>query len=118
MLTFATGRDAKEFLVNRIVAEAQRENVPLSEVEKKMLYFSETALIRQIRATDRADNKDDYDTWAEAVQTLKKEGHYILVMIAAAGADRARGKVSKLLATALVLVSVFVIAIVLWATHR
>jgi hypothetical protein len=35
--------EAKEFLISRIVTEAQRENVPLSEIERKMLYFSETA---------------------------------------------------------------------------
>ena len=39
---FANAREAKEFLVTRIVAEAQRESVSLSEVERKMLYFSET----------------------------------------------------------------------------
>jgi hypothetical protein len=40
---FSSARDAKEFIVGRIVREAERESVPLSEVERKMLYFSETA---------------------------------------------------------------------------
>jgi hypothetical protein len=40
--TFASAREAKEFLVEKIVDEAEREGVPLSEVERKMLYFSET----------------------------------------------------------------------------
>lgn len=39
---FPSAREAKEFLVSRIVEEARRENVPLSEIERKMLYFSET----------------------------------------------------------------------------
>jgi hypothetical protein len=38
MNAFRSGREAKEYLVSRIVAEAQRENVSLSEVERKMLY--------------------------------------------------------------------------------
>src|SRR5208283_1269599 len=42
MKTFHTGREAKEFLVTKIVEEAQRQNVPLSEVERKMLYFTES----------------------------------------------------------------------------
>ena len=42
MNAFRSGREAKEYLVSRIVAEAQRENVSLSEVERKMLYFSES----------------------------------------------------------------------------
>src|ERR1700690_2559827 len=39
---FTTPREAKEFLVSRIISEADRESIPLSEVEKQMLYFTET----------------------------------------------------------------------------
>ena len=38
----ANTRSAKEFIVQCIVDEAQREGVPLTETERKMLYFSET----------------------------------------------------------------------------
>jgi hypothetical protein len=41
--TFTAARHAKEFLVSRIVTEAQREGVALSEIEREMLYFSETS---------------------------------------------------------------------------
>jgi hypothetical protein len=34
-------REAKDFLVQQIVEQAQRENVPLSDLEKRMMYFSE-----------------------------------------------------------------------------
>jgi hypothetical protein len=107
--TFATARDAKEFLANRIVSEAQRENVPLSEIEQKMLYFSEThwappdiwetneafdrdydpeeyeqkigSLIRNLIARDRKENQGEYATWKEAVGILDREDHYLLVLI-------------------------------------
>jgi hypothetical protein len=144
--TFPTGRDAKEFLVSRIVTEAQRENVLLSELERKMLYFSETAwtlpdiaevnvafarecdqaeyeqkianIIHKLCANARADNHDEFDTWSEAVRTLGQQDHYLLVLIAAAGASgRPRGDVLKLVAVALAIVFVFV-AIVLLATRR
>ena len=42
MARFGSAREAKEFLISRIVDQAQRDGVPLSEVERKMLYFSET----------------------------------------------------------------------------
>jgi hypothetical protein len=42
MKAFHSGREAKEFLISELVAEAQDENVPLSEVERKMLYFTES----------------------------------------------------------------------------
>jgi hypothetical protein len=36
MKAFHSGQEAKEFLVSEIVAEAQRENIPLSEIERKI----------------------------------------------------------------------------------
>ncbi len=66
MRAFHSGRQAKEFLIPRIVAEAERENVPLSEVERKMLYFTEsgwtlpdmTAIYEQF---DRDYEQDEYE---------------------------------------------------------
>jgi hypothetical protein len=37
-----SAREAKEFLASQIAEEAQREQVPFSEIERKMLHFSET----------------------------------------------------------------------------
>jgi len=42
MNQFATVRDAKQYLIHRIVAQADQDGIPLSDVEQKMLYFSET----------------------------------------------------------------------------
>ena len=39
---FHSAREAKESLALRIAEQAQRDHVQLSEVEQKMLYFSET----------------------------------------------------------------------------
>ena len=137
MQTFATARDAKEFLVTRIVAESQREGVPLSEVERKMLYFSETAwtlpdiaevddafdreysqaeyeekigkLIRDMRASARANNREEFDARNEAVRVIRREDHYLLVLIAAAeSSGRSAGRLMKLSAIAVVVACVIV----------
>ncbi len=112
MQAFTTARETKEFLVSRIVAEAQRENVPLSELERKMLYFSETdwtlpdmaevneafdreydqeayeekigKLIRNLLASARDNSQEELTSWDEAVQILDREDHYLLVMVSAA----------------------------------
>ena len=42
MNQFAGVRDAKEFLIAKIAEQAHLEGVPLSEIERKVLYFSET----------------------------------------------------------------------------
>jgi hypothetical protein len=39
---FSDVRDAKEYLIDRVVDEAQLQGMPLSDLERKMLYFSET----------------------------------------------------------------------------
>ncbi len=44
MSRFSSSPAALEFLISRIVAEAKRENAPLSDVERDMLYFSETGV--------------------------------------------------------------------------
>jgi len=109
MKAFHSGREAKEFLISRVVAEAQRENVPLSELERKMLYFSESGwtlpdiaavyeefdreydqnayekkIARLIGKADkhtRKESRDEYDMWRAAARLLKREDHYISVMI-------------------------------------
>ncbi len=43
MRMFHTVREAKDFFISRIVEQANREHHPLSDVEKRMLSFTETA---------------------------------------------------------------------------
>jgi hypothetical protein len=140
MKAFHTGREAKEFLISKIVEEGQRENVPLSEVERKMLYFTESGwslpdimqvnedfdreydqdeyehkiakLVRKADKRIRRDVRDDYDKWWAAIRFLEREDHYILVMIRLAEL-RPRGDQFRLFATGTGSVAVLFIAIVL-----
>jgi len=137
MKAFHSAREAKEFVISRIVAEAERENVPLSEVERKMLYYSEsgwtlpdrtiiyedfdrecdsteyeTKIARLIKgAYHRAckDSREDYDSWWAAIRLLKKQDHYVLVMIGLAGL-RPRGDQLKLLGAGLGIVTCLLLA--------
>ena len=61
MKAFHSGREAKEFLISELVAEAQRENVPLSEVERKMLYFTESGWTLPDMMKVSEDFDRDYD---------------------------------------------------------
>ena len=113
MKAFSSGPKAKEFVISKIVVEAQRENVILSEVERKMLYFSETAwtlpdimsvnedfdrqydqdeyeqkiagLIRKSYKRACKESPGDYDPWRDAIRRLGKQDHYLSVMITRAG---------------------------------
>ena len=138
---FHVAREAKDFLVSQIVEEALREGAPLSEVERKMLYFSETDWpLHDIGAVsdefDRAFDHDEYEQkisslikgaykrtlrnsgdehqkWWSAIQLLGKEDHYILVMIRQA-ALRPRGDRLRLFGAGLSIVIVIACLEFLW----
>jgi hypothetical protein len=103
---------AKQFLVSKVVEESELEHVPLSDVEKKMLYFTEVhpslpdiyeinaefersydsneyeakvaQLLTSARDRDRNESSGRDQAWKDALDALKKEDHYILVMVAQA----------------------------------
>ncbi len=128
MKAFHSAREAKEALVSIIVAEAQRENIPLSDVERKMLYFTESGwtlrgimqvkedfdrdydqdeyerkIAKLVRKADRRiskESREDYERWWAAIRFLQREDHYISVMIRLAGL-RPRGDQLRLFLTAL-----------------
>ena len=118
MAPFETEREAKEYLVGRIVAGAKREGVTLTEIERKMLYFSETGwtlpnmlevnaeferdyneseyelkvagLIRAIEESDAAQNIEEQAEWDNAVVKLSDGDHYLLALISKAHSCEAR----------------------------
>src|SRR5207253_1970966 len=101
MDTVRDAREAKEFLISKIVAEAQREDAPLSETQRKMLYFTESGwtlpditqvneqfdreynqdeyekkiarIIGKAYKRIRHDSHDEYDKWWAAVRFLQRE---------------------------------------------
>jgi hypothetical protein len=102
-------REALDFIVSRIADEARRDGAPLSEIERKMLYFSETAwtlpdimdvndefdkkydqdayekrisqLIKKVISRARKQNPEEFKAWIEAIRHLRKEDRYLLVMV-------------------------------------
>jgi hypothetical protein len=101
-------REAKDFLVHQTTDQAQRDGVPLSEVEKRMMYFTEsdeavenpiqlneefeaqhdtgeyeTKVARLLGRAYKRVKKEDPETartWNDAIRVLKKGDHYMLVM--------------------------------------
>jgi hypothetical protein len=109
MQTFSSGREAKEYLIAQAIAEAEREGTALSEIERKMMYFTETAwtlpdmaAVSEVfdrdynpaayeakigrlarNARDRAAARNELTIWKDAVRTLQREDHYLLVLLSA-----------------------------------
>jgi hypothetical protein len=108
---------AKEFLISKVVQQAQIDGVPLTEIERKMLYFTEVhpslpdiyavnaefdrdynsesyeariaKLLSAARTRDSQQSSDREPEWKDALDALKKEDHYILVMTAEAFGSKA-----------------------------
>lgn len=127
-----SAREAKEFVVAQIALEVQHESVILTEVERKMLYFSESGwtlpdmpavsdefdsqydqgkyekkiaqLIRRAYRHACKGSGETYDKWWASIRVLDTEDHYILVMIRLAGL-RPRHDQLKLFVTSLAIVA-------------
>jgi len=112
MQEIVTSRDAVDYLVAQIVRESQLEGVALTEVERKMLYFSETewtlpdidevsaefersfdeseyeqkiaSLISSLVRRMKKDDPEALHTWNAAVHAIRDEDRYLLIHIDAA----------------------------------
>jgi hypothetical protein len=103
---------AKQFLISKVIEQAELEQVSLSEVEKGMLRFTESdpslrdiyeinaeferdydadqyeskiaGLLKNARLRDQDQSPTREQEWSNALAALRKEDHYILVMTAQA----------------------------------
>ena len=100
--------EAKQFLVQQTAEQAALENVPLSDLEKRMMYFTEveecpedpialneefeaeydtekyeakmSKLMRHARQRIKKGNPEAARQWKEAIRELSKGDHYILIL--------------------------------------
>jgi hypothetical protein len=124
--------EAKDFLVQKTAEQAALENVPLSDLEKRMMYFTETdecpedpiALNEAFEAeydTDEYEAKvsqlmhhayrrikrENHETnrrWNEAIRTLRKGDHYLVVLWDQGPQERPSYDSLKLLGIALLVI--------------
>ncbi|MGH9829066.1 MAG: hypothetical protein ACREDR_38090 [Blastocatellia bacterium] len=103
---------AKEFLISRVLQEAAVESISISEIERKMLYFSEqqqepddlfevnaqfdeqynaqeyeakiAGLIKRAYERDKGSSDQLAQQWLDQIRALQREDHYILVMVSQA----------------------------------
>ena len=136
-----TAGEAKEFVISRIIAEANREDVSLTDTEQQMLWWTEVHPEPHIpdlkRLAERFDSEcdsDEYETkmkgllnaarnnathekqrWDEAVRAIEKEDHYLGVILMGSGQNSAQVSlpiVNRFLAV--VIFVVVLIGVVMW----
>ena len=102
-------REAKDFLVQQTAEQAQLEGVPFSDLERRMMYFTEIEemsenpiklneefeaeydsdeyeakvykLLRHAYARIKKENPEATRQWNEAILELRKGDHYILIFL-------------------------------------
>jgi hypothetical protein len=139
-------REAKDFLVAQTAEQAALEGVPLSDLEKRMMYFTESAeavedsvklheefeahydsdeyeskiakLLHHAHARAKKENPEKARLWSDAIRTLNKGDHYLLVLWNLQSAEERPPYDSlKLLAAAILIVSTL-LAWEFWVTPR
>jgi hypothetical protein len=102
-------KQAKDFLVQETTEQAARENMPFSDIEKKMMYFTESdaascdnpvelndefeaqydtseyeakvsRLLHHAYNRLKAEDPERKRNWDQAIRTLRKGDHYFLVL--------------------------------------
>lgn len=102
-------REAKDFLVEQAAQQAALDRTPLSDLERRMMYFTESdpascddpmdlndefeekydtaeyeakmsRLLHRAYRRLKAENPGGQSQWDEAISTLKKGDHYVLVL--------------------------------------
>jgi hypothetical protein len=132
-------REAKDFLVRQAAQQAALEGVSLSDLEKRMMYFTESPdavedpvklheefeaqydseeyeskiskLLHHAHERVKKESEDARARWDGAIKCLRRGDHYLLVMWDLAPSDeRPRGDSLKLLAAGLVVAALVFVA--------
>jgi hypothetical protein len=129
--------------IDRILAQASQDGIDLTEVERKMLYFSESGWTLPDMKTINSEFDQDYDQdeyerkiakvvqrirkgdadgggWTNAVHRLGSEDHYLLVLIDGAPkapARRPSGDILRLIVTACLVSAVLFAVMFIVSSH-
>jgi hypothetical protein len=102
-------QEAKDFLVQQTEEQAQLEGLPLAELEKRMMYFTEgpdaienpimlnaefeehfntseyetkiAKLLRHAHKRIKQDDENKASKWKESVKKLKEGDHYLILLL-------------------------------------
>jgi hypothetical protein len=136
-------REAKDFLVQKTGEQAALENVSFSDLERRMMYFTETGecpedsialndafeaeydteryetkvakLMAHAYRQLKKDSASTVRTWDEAVKRLRKDDHYILVLWnLRTSVERPPYDNLKLLGSALLVIVILLVMILGW----
>jgi hypothetical protein len=139
-------REAKDFLVMQTAEQAALEGVPLSDLEKRMMYFTENAgaiedpvklneefeaqydseefetkiakLLHHAHARVKKESPEKARLWSNAIRTLNKGDHYILVLWSLPSTDERPPYDSLKLLVAAILIALATLAWQLWVAPR
>jgi hypothetical protein len=139
-------REAKDFFVGQTAEQAALEGVPLSDLEKRMMYFTESPdavedpvklneefeakynseeyeskigrLLHHAHARVKKEDPEKVHLWRNAIHTLNKGDHYLLVLWNLQSAEERPPYDSLKLLAAAILIALAMFAWQLWVAPR
>jgi hypothetical protein len=138
-MTFSSQLEARQFLIEKITAEASRTAIPLSQVERRMLELNpeepqsaigipvemledktrtlEKKFAGLLRGSYQQDSRQEKQRYREAVRALKNTDHYILIIAAEAIPARSRVSDSVLYLLIAVVVVLMILGLHFWTSR-
>jgi hypothetical protein len=135
----------KQFLISKVIEQAELEHISLSEIETKMLHFTEVhpslpdiyevndeferdydseqyeqkiaRLLKNARARDENQSPGVGQAWKDAVEALQREDHYILIMVSQAFRNGPASRAGNRLRDMLIYISVGVVIVLLLVVY-
>ncbi|HZV58738.1 MAG TPA: hypothetical protein VFF42_00255 [Candidatus Eremiobacteraceae bacterium] len=138
-------KQAKDFLVAQTAQQAALENIPLSDLEKRMMYFTESdpsydgyigltaefeeqydtaayetkvsRLLHNAHARLKKENPEKFREWCQATRVLQKGDHYILILLGSGSSSRSHSFTYRQLALPVISLALIVITYAAFVHH-
>jgi hypothetical protein len=138
-------KQAKDFLVEQTAQQAALENIPLSNLEKRMMYFTESTdatedpialndefeahydsgeyeakisrLLKNAHRRLKQENPEKFRVWGQATRILQKGDHYIIILLGPSSSSRRHTFHYRQLAWPVISLTLFVIGFIAFAHH-
>jgi hypothetical protein len=139
-MTFSSQLDARQFLINKITAEAGRNGASLSDAERRMLQLNlddpqsaigipvamledksrtfESKIVTLLQDAYKREDSQERQRYRDAVRALKNSDHYILIIATEAIPVRSRVSNSAVYVLIAVVIVLMILALHLWTKGR
>jgi hypothetical protein len=120
-MSFSSPLDARQFLINKIVAQSVRTGDRLSDVDRRMLLLNlyENRIVGLLKSAYERDRNyaEERQRYRQALQELVGTKHYVLMIASAAIGDEDASSSNTVIYVIIALATAGIIALLAWWTR-